>query len=102
MNYNPTPKVVFVKDAVRVAAHHKLVEDETLRESLDAALLQYQRKQAALQAPDLGGAASCFLRIQGAQEFVNEFLNLAESTVTDLRTDTVNLPGNIKDARPRV
>jgi hypothetical protein len=96
MNYNPSPKSEFVKEPQRVKRHHELVEQESLRVALITALLEYQRIQTKLSAPDLGGCAACFLRLQGAQEFVELLLNLAETSAPSAMTDSVNLPGNIR------
>lgn len=95
-NYNPYPRDEFLTDSEAVKAHHVLVENKALRHSLSVALSQHSRQLAEKLAADLGGAGSCFLRIQGAHEFVNTFLNLAETSVVAPINDTLNLPGNIK------
>lgn len=96
MNYNPTPKAEFLLDPKSVQDHHVLVMNEILRKHLNVALLEYQRRQSALNAVDLGSCASCYLREKGATEFVALFLNLAETVDLPITSDTLNLPSNVK------
>lgn len=96
MNYSITPKADLLKSEGRIKEHHKLVENEFLRDHLQTALLEYSKRQVALSAPDLGGCAACHLRLQGATEFVDLFLNLAEVASATARTDTTNLPSNVR------
>lgn len=96
MNYNPSPREDFIKDPLRVKEHHQLVEDSFLRRSLEVALLEYQRRQTRLSAPDLGGCAACHLRVQGAQEFLEVFLNLCETSQVTPRVDSTNLSSNVR------
>lgn len=96
MNYNPTPKESFVADSESVKAHHQLVELDALRQSLAAAMAQYTRRQSSLTPNDLGSAAMIFMRIQGAQEFMETFLNLAESPASPVLMDSSNLTTNIR------
>lgn len=95
MNYNPSPREDFIKSPANVKAHHAQVESQDLRTSLFVALLEYHRRQTRLSSPDLGGCAACHLRSQGAQEFVDLFLNLCETQQVSPRTDVTNLPGNV-------
>jgi hypothetical protein len=99
MNYNITPKDEFCKDARAVADHHVLVENPIVRRSISSALAEYHRRQCRQQANDLGGAAYCFMRMQGASELVDLLYNLAESTSEVRAADSVNLPGNIPPGR---
>lgn len=95
MNYNPSPREDFIKSSENVKAHHAVVESAALRTSLFVSLLEYHRRQTRLSAPDLGGCAACHLRAQGAQEFVELFLNLCETQQAAPRTDATNLPSNV-------
>lgn len=96
MNYNPTPKSQFVAKTENLKAHHALVENEVLRAHLQIALLQYQRIQAEKNSNELGGYAACQLRLQGANEFLDLFFNLAESPPSVGTVDALNLPSNVK------
>ena len=100
MNYNPNPRETFRSEPNAAANHHTLVESHFLRGAMTAALAEYTRQQSSKQAADLGGAASCFMRIQGAHELVETFYNLAEATTLIPTTDNFNLAGNIKQTQP--
>lgn len=101
MNYNPRPQDAYRSNSQLTKNHHALVEQEPLRIAIDTALLEYQRKQTEMAAPDLGGCAACFLRIQGAQEFVGLLLNLAETPTSTPIADNLNLPGNVRQMPKR-
>lgn len=96
MNYNPTPKNQFLQDEAGKKLHREFMEDESLRSNIATALLEYDRKQATLIAQDLGGAAACHFRVQGAHEFVEVLMNLSETITIPPATDQSNLPGNIR------
>lgn len=96
MNYNLRPKQEFLADVEACKSHRILAENEVLRRSIQIALLDYQREQSEMNAPDLGGCASCYLRLQGAQQFVARLLNLAESSIPSAKTDNLNLPSNVR------
>jgi hypothetical protein len=96
MNYNPPPKAEFLKNPTNIAEHHKLVENAYLREALTVALLEMQRRAAAGTDTTNGNfCAASHLRMLGAQDFIEIFLNLAETPAPAVKTDSVNLPGNI-------
>lgn len=100
MNYNTTPKADFLKDPVAVANHHKLVENLTLRKHMEIALLEMQRRAAAgTDTTNFNFCAASHLRILGAHDFIEVFLNLAETMAPGVRTDTTNLPGNVPSKR---
>jgi hypothetical protein len=96
VNYNPSPQSEFAKNPQLVKNHHDLVEKPNLRLSIETALLEYQRRQSNNTVTDIGSCAVGYLRLQGAQQFVDLFYNLAESTTKERAADVVNLPGNIK------
>ena len=95
-NYNPGPREEFARTSENVPRHHTVVENPAVRDGLKVALLEYHRRQTKLSAPDLGGCAACHLRSQGAEEFVELFLNLCETQQASPRVDTTNLASNIK------
>ena len=96
MNFNPTPKSEFLQDAMAVKNHHNIVEDPVVRKHLNYALMEMQRRAAANTDPkDFNFCASSHLRLLGAQDFIDIFLNLAETMAPGVRTDTTNLPGNV-------
>lgn len=96
MNYNPSPKSEFMKDAEAVKAHHILVENDHLRKSLDVSL-RHMSRLICNNAPadNMGACASAHLRMLGAQDFLSIFLNLAEADAPEARKDTANLPSNV-------
>lgn len=75
---NPTPKQEFLLNTAAVKAHRELMDNPRLRLSFATALLQFQRKLTSRDHPDGNTAASYFLKIQGAQEFLDILINLAE------------------------
>ena len=96
MNYNPTPKSEFLKDPQNIKRHHAFVEDSYLRKSMEVALMEMQRRAAAgTDTTNFNFCASSHLRMLGAQEFADLFLNLVETPVPQVKTDTTNLLGNI-------
>lgn len=96
MNYNPTPRSEFLKDAEAIKSHHVLVENPILRRSIEIALLEMNRQICNNCPPDnMGGCAAAHLRMLGAQDFIQVFLNLAEESSAPPRKDTSNLPSNV-------
>lgn len=98
-NYCPTPREEFIKHNDHVAAHHTVVENAHVRRSIEVALSEYALRQTRLSATDLGGCAACHLRLQGAHEFIRLFYNLCETEQVTPRTDTTNLPSNVKPVK---
>lgn len=96
MNYNPHPRESFLSEATAAISHRSLAENAFLRKAMGVALAEYSRSQSEKQATDLGGAASCFMRIQGAHELVDTFYNLAETAPVPVTRDVLNLPSNVK------
>lgn len=102
MNHNPTPKVEFQKNPAFVKNHVQLVEDERLRYSLRVALEEMQRRSAAgTDTTNFNFCAASHLRLLGAQDFIEIFLNLGEQMQPAARTDTANLPGNVSQMPTR-
>lgn len=95
MNFNPSPKSVLQNDPNLVKIHRALVEREDLHKSINVALLQISREICELAPTDMGSCAAAHLRMLGAQEFVKVFLNLAETPMASIRTESGNLPSNV-------
>lgn len=76
---NPTPKQEFLTDGKAVTAHRNLMQMPPLQHSIRAALAQYQRELFSRIAADGNTAAANHYKAQGAHEFINTLLNLAES-----------------------
>jgi len=89
---NPTPRQQFQESPDNISKHRALIELPQFARATHMALLQYQRQLTDSPPADMGGAAGAYLRILGAQEFVNILLNLGEqpqrldprSTITQL------------------
>ena len=94
MNYNPSPKSEFQRDKDRAAKHKQMAADPYLRDALNVSLLEYQRQVTSARSLDMGAAAAGLLRIMGANELIDTFLNLAETPSVVPMPDVVNLPGN--------
>lgn len=95
MNYFPTPKSEFLKNAEVIKHHRELAENEWLRISISTAMLEMQRRASAGTDPtNFNACAASHLRMLGALDFIEILLNLAEQMQPGVRTDTTNLPGN--------
>lgn len=99
MNYNPSPKDEFLQAAHNIDKHKKLVTDDDLRNGLSYALREYCRRISSSNPQDLGSAAMQFMKVKGAEEFLDVFLNLSEKMSVVHLNVTDNLPGN--KAQPR-
>lgn len=96
MNYNPSPKAEFLKNAEHIKKHHELVENAYLYDHLQLALQEMQRRAAQNTEPsNFNACAASHLRLLGAQDFLDIFLNLAETPAASTRTDTANLASNV-------
>lgn len=96
MNYNPSPKAEFLKSEDNCKAHRQMVENESLRHSLEVALFEMQRRAAQYtESTNFNACAASHLRLLGAHDFIDIFLNLAEQPVAAQRTNADNLPGNV-------
>ena len=78
-NYNPTPKQVFLADALGVKAHKTLLDSPYLHQVIDVAILQYQRVMCDSRTCDGNTAAQNHFKIQGVHEFVHILKNLSET-----------------------
>lgn len=96
MNFNPTPKTEFMKDSANLTQHRELATNDRLHRSLQVALLEMSRRICSgAPAENMGACAAAHLRMLGAQDFVEIFLNLAETPVANVRPMPSNLPGNV-------
>ncbi len=81
---NPHPKHLFCTDAKQMERHRRLVESEAWQTGFTVAQLQIVRDlctsaSTKLSDPNyLQAAALAFARIQGMNDFINTFSNLAE------------------------
>lgn len=73
---NPSPKLLFRVNTVKVKNHISMVSSPVLKESIDVALLEYQHRLAGNTAESNGAAAAMF-KIKGALEFIDELYKLA-------------------------
>ena len=61
-----------------ISKHRKLIESGEFQRAMHYALLQYDWTLCSSQPQDLGGAGANFLRSQGARQFLDVLLKLAE------------------------
>lgn len=74
-----SPRKRFQKDAGAVRSHQDLVDSSAVQHSIDMALLQIEARYSA----DRDGTASLnFYRMQGARDFIAEWMLLAEPEPT--------------------
>lgn len=89
---NPTPKQDFMASADACKAHRALMDNPKLRLSFATALLQFQRETTNVTVLDGNQAAANFLKLQGAQKFLDILINLAEpDALPPKRTDPAKL-----------
>lgn len=75
---NPSGKQQLLSIAARIKAHRELVVNPQFQDSLNLALLQYSQMLASGTSESNVAAANMF-KLKGAQEFIHQFLYLAES-----------------------
>jgi len=96
MNHNPSPKTELLKSPEVVKRHAAFASDDWLRAHLKIALQEMQyRASAGTDPQNFNMCAASLLRLMGAQEFVETFLNLAEAPTVAAKSDSTNLPGNV-------
>lgn len=72
------PKSRFLLSKDKTSAHARVVEQDTFREAVDVALLQYCQ---GLNSPRDGSeAAANYFRIEGSRDFSKVLMTLAENT----------------------
>lgn len=99
MNYNPSPKSEFIKNPEKLKRHHEIVQNPDVREHIAIALQEVTRRLADGAPPEMGACAASHLRCLGAHDFVEVFLNLAETPSQEAKKDITNLPGNVLQRR---
>lgn len=87
----PTPKQKFAAEAAYVREHKALIQRPEFERAIDTALLQFSRQLSETPPNDMGGAASSYLRLLGAQEFARLLFNLAEQPIATVKRDLDNL-----------
>lgn len=78
MKVSLTPRFDFLADKRKLIAHQELVVSPVFKEAAMAALLEYQ---FTLKAALLADGALIALKLKGAEDFLNIFLNLAEESI---------------------
>lgn len=79
-NYNPTPKQVFLADALGVKAHKTLLDSPYLHQVIDVAILHYSRLMCDHpRTTDGNTAAQNHFKMQGVHEFIHILKNLSET-----------------------
>lgn len=80
-----SPKGQFLKDPVRVNKHKDLVDSESVKDSLMAAFNEFCWRLPSSTTPERSWATSPMR--EGAQEFINVFLTLADQPKSVKPTD---------------
>ena len=75
---NPSPKQFFRSSGTKISNHRKVMESPVLKESIDAALLQYQFLLAGA-TQDSNGAAAGMFKLKGALEVIDVLYKLSEA-----------------------
>jgi hypothetical protein len=86
---NLTPKKDFQEKKQFAGAHRDLVLSTPFREALHAALVDYVTSFTSVSDPEIA-AANCH-RIEGAIDFINRLLNVAEMPKTPPTPQPTNL-----------
>ncbi len=88
---NLTPKKDFIAKKQFADAHRDLVVSTPFREALHAAMLDYVLVLTASSDP-----AANYYRIEGAKEFIQHLLNIAEQTKSPPEPLPTNLNHGVK------
>lgn len=88
---NPTPKQRFAEIKDLVSKHRDLVASPQFQVAADFALLEYQRQLSMTPFENYNACAASHMRVVGAQEFLQQFRNLAETSVPAKREVAGNL-----------
>ena len=88
---NPSAKFQFIQDAGRVRAHNQVFEMPQVQDSINMALLEYQRRLLK-DANDGVACASAGMKLKGAAEFVDILIKLSDASVkTEEKSNVVQL-----------
>lgn len=78
---SPTPKQRFIDFGEKMrTAHRDYIGTVSFQVACDHALLEYQRILSAQPAPNYNDAAAAHLKMTGAQDFIEVFRRLAETS----------------------
>lgn len=86
-----SPKQRMVEDAPRVSSHRDMLASEEFNQSIEAALLEYQRFLASITSDNFNAFAAAHLKMVGAQEFVRVLFELCETPTPRAPAPTRNL-----------
>lgn len=93
---NPSPKKEFLANETLIKNHHALLDNPSLQIAIETTMAEISRRACNQTMPtEFNACAAAHLRMLGAHDFVNEFLNLAESLPTAPAKHSDNLPGNL-------
>jgi len=84
---NPSAKFQFVGDAARVAAHNRIFEMPQIQDSINMALLEFQRRLLK----DSNDGVTCSMagmKLKGAAEFVDILIKLSDTSVEQTKQPT--------------
>lgn len=73
---NPTPEQEYQTNEVSCKKLRDLLANPALREAFSVSLLQYQRELTAPLVADGNAAAASFLKLKGAQDFIQILIDL--------------------------
>src|SRR5262245_38530728 len=76
-NLNPSGKQQAMENESFIHKHRDLVANPQFQQSMNLAMIQYQG-MLAQGTTDSNGAAANMFKLKGAQEFMHQFLYLAE------------------------
>jgi len=85
---NPTPKQQFVADDGRIRSHRNIMQMPQTQDSINMALLEYQRTLLGKPVVDGNSAATGGLKLAGAIEFVDILIKMGEAHI---RTDSAKI-----------
>jgi len=85
---NAGAKTRYMQSSSVISAHRNLMTSDVMRNALDYAFLAYQERVATTE-PQM--AAAGFFRLQGAREFIEQLVTLAENPVRIPTKDMDNL-----------
>ena len=90
---NPSPKLKFHQNERRVHQHNEIIQSQQFDESIDIALLEYQRALVAItqSEPNLNSCAVNHIKICGAMEFIKVLKHLGLMPSEPPQTKGTNL-----------
>jgi hypothetical protein len=88
--HNPSAKYQFMKSAKRVGDHRNIMQMGQFQDSVNMALLEYQR-MVFRDANDGNSSAAAGMKVKGALEFVDTLFKLGEMPQQPERSKLVQL-----------